>query len=113
MKKLMSSTTAKIIGYILLAVSGIISVTSGLGIYSAIVLRFYNMEYYKPDKTLIVDTQEEVFYENLRIMIFNFKYELIAVCILATVILLTCFVFFDMCSRTQKRQRGIMCRGIY
>ena len=44
MKKLMCSTAAKISSYILLTIAGIISVTSGLGIYSAIALRFYNMQ---------------------------------------------------------------------
>ena len=49
MKKLLRSSAAKIIAYILLALSGITSVASGLGIYSAIVLKFYNMPYYVPD----------------------------------------------------------------
>lgn len=110
MKKLMSSTAAKVIGYILLAVSGIISVTSGLGIYSAIVLHFYNMQYYVPDETLVVDAQMGVFYENLRIMIFNFKYELIAVCVLATVILCTCFIFL-ICAAGHKKDKEELCAG--
>ena len=93
MKKLLRSSAAKIIAYILLVISCITGVTSGLGIYSAIVLRFYNMQYYVPDETLILDTQTACDYENLRIMIFNFKYELIIVCVLSVIILLTCFFF--------------------
>lgn len=110
MKKLMCSTAAKISSYILLTIAGIISVTSGLGIYSAIALRFYNMQYYAPDDTLAVSTQEEIFYENLRIMIFNFKYELIAVFILATVILLTCFVFL-ICAAGHRKNQDELYRG--
>ena len=110
MKKLMCSTAAKISSYILLAIAGIISVTSGLGIYSAIVLRFYNMQYYVPDETLIMDAQMGIFYENLRIMIFNFKYELIAICVLATVILLTCFVFL-MCAVGHRKNQDELYRG--
>ena len=94
MKKLLRSNAAKIIAYILLALSGITGVVSGLGIYSAIVLRFYNMPYYIPDETFMADP---IFYENLKIMIFNFKYELIIVCVLSAIILLTCF-FFLLCS---------------
>ena len=69
----MCNTAAKIIAYILLILSGICSAVSGLGIYSAIVLRYYNMPYYIPDETFSADP---IFYENLRIMVFNFKYEL-------------------------------------
>ena len=69
MKKLLRSSAAKIIAYILLVISCITGVTSGLGIYSAIVLRFYNMQYYVPDETLILDTPIACDYENLRIMI--------------------------------------------
>ncbi len=94
MKKIMCSTAAKIIAYILLAISGITSVVSGLGIYSAIELKFYNMPYYIPDENLMADP---LFYENLRIMIYNFKYELIIICVLSAIILLTCF-FFLLCS---------------
>ncbi len=94
MKKIMCSTAAKIIAYILLAISGITSVVSGLGIYSAIELKFYNMPHYIPDENLMADP---LFYENLRIMIYNFKYELIIICVLSTILLLTCF-FFLLCS---------------
>ena len=94
MKKLMCSTAAKIIAYILLILSGICSVVSGLGIYSAIVLRYYSTPYYIPDETFSADTP---FYENLRIMVFNFRYELIIICVLSAIILLACF-FFLLCS---------------
>lgn len=110
MKKLLRSSAAKIIAYILLALSGIISVVSGLGIYSAIVLRFYNMPYYVPDETLILDTQTACDYENLRIMIFNFKYELIITCILSAIILLTCF-FFLLCSAGHRKNQEELSAG--
>lgn len=93
MKKLMGSMPAKVIGYILLVISGILSVASGLGIYSAVMLRFYSMAYYVPDKTQILDTETEMFYENLRITIFNFRYELIIACIIATMIMISSFIF--------------------
>ena len=63
MKKLMGSTAAKVIAYILLVVSGILSVVSGLGIYSAIALRFYNMEYYMSDFSLNNASDYDIFYE--------------------------------------------------
>ena len=72
MKKLMGSMAAKVIAYILLVVSGILSVISGVGIYSAIVLRFYNMEYYRSDFPLDNVSDYDIFYENLRIMILNY-----------------------------------------
>lgn len=93
MKKLMSSTAAKIISYILLVISGIFSVVSGIGIYSALVLRFYSMKYYPQNSMETFDTEMEIFYENLRIMIFNFRYELIAICVLAVIVLVSCFSF--------------------
>ena len=103
MKKLMGSTAAKIIGYILLVIAGIISVTSGLGIYSAIVLRFYWMDYYRSAFDSTPVTESDIFYENLRIMLYNFRYELIVACILAAILLICCFVFL-ICpnSNTQK-----------
>ena len=107
MKKLLRSTAAKIIAYILLALSGITSVASGLGIYSAIVLKFYNMPYYVPDETFMADT---LFYKNLRIMIFNFKYELIIVCVLSAIILLTCF-FFLLCSTGYRKNSEELSSG--
>ena len=107
MKKLMCSTAAKIIAYILLTVSGIISVTSGLGIYSAIVLQFYSMPYYIPDETLILNTQSDYYYENLRILIFNFKYELIIACILSAMVLLACFLFLLCSAGHRKNQEEI------
>ena len=110
MKKLLRSSAAKIIAYILLALSGITSVASGLGIYSAIVLRFYSMPYYVPDETLILDTQTAYDYENLRIMIFNFKYELIITCILSAIILLTCF-FFLLCSAGHRKNQEELSAG--
>lgn len=111
MKKLMCSTAAKITAYILLAISGITSVVSGLGIYSAIVLRYYSMQYYIPDEMLSLDTEIECFYENLRIMIFNFKYELIVACILSVIILLTCFTFL-LCSAGHKKNQEELSAGI-
>ena len=93
MKKLMGSTAAKVIAYILLVVSGILSVVSGLGIYSAIALRFYNMEYYMSDFSLNNASDYDIFYENLRIMIFNFRYELILVFVVALIVCISCFVF--------------------
>ena len=111
MKKIMCSTAAKIIAYILLVISGITSVTAGLGIYSAIVLRFYNMAYYVPHETLILDTQTACDYENLRIMIFNFKYELIIICVLSTIILLTCF-FFLLCSTGHRKNSEELSAGL-
>lgn len=107
MKKLLRSTAAKIIAYILLALSGITSAASGLGIYSAIVLKFYNMPYYVPDETFMVDP---LFYKNLRIMIFNFKYELIIVCVLSAIILLTCF-FFLLCSAGHRKNQEELFAG--
>ena len=61
MKKLMSSTAAKIIGYVLLVISGILSVVSGIGIYSAMVLRFYNMEYYMSDFSMNNASDYDIF----------------------------------------------------
>lgn len=110
MKKLMSSIAAKIIGYFLMAISGIISVLSGLGIYSAIMLRFYNMKYYPNDITQVMDTEMEMFYENLRIMIFNFRYELIVVFVLAVIMLLGCF-FFLICSAGHRKDSEKLCAG--
>ncbi len=110
MKKLMRSTAVKIIGYILLAISGSMGVLSGLGIYSAIVLGFYNMEYYAPDRTPVFDTEAEIFYENLRIMIFNFRYELIAICVLSTIVLVSCFIFL-ICSAGHRKNSEELCAG--
>ena len=113
MKKIMCSTAAKIIAYILLILSGICSVVSGLGIYSAIALRFYNMQYYIPKETLVldtVDTETECFYENLRIMIFNFKYELIILCIVSAIIVFSCFIFL-LCSAGHKKNQENLSAG--
>ena len=107
----MCSTAAKITAYILLAISGIIGVTSGLGIYSAIVLQFYSMPYYVPDETLILNTQSDYYYENLRIMIFNFKYELIIACILSAIILLACFIFL-LCSAGYRKNQEEISAGV-
>lgn len=104
MKKLLCSTAAKIIAYILLVLSGITSVVSSLGIYSAIVLRFYNMPYYVPDETFMADP---LFYENLKIMIFNFKYELIIFCVLSAIIMLTCFFFLFFSAGHRKNQEEL------
>ena len=93
MKKLLHSVAAKITGYILLVISGILSVVSGLGIYSALALRFFNMKYYPQNSMETFDTEMEIFYENLRIMIFNFRYELIVICVLAVIVLVSCFSF--------------------
>ena len=104
----MCSTAAKIIAYILLILSGICSVVSGLGIYSAIALRYYSMPYYITDETFSANT---LFYENLRIMVFNFKYELIIVCVLSAIILLTCF-FFLLCSTGYRKNPDELSAGL-
>ena len=93
MKNLLGSIAAKTGAYILLVISGIISAVSGVGIYCAFVLQFYSMQYYRTDEKLLLDTETEMFYENMRIMLFNFKYELILVCILSVIILSASFVF--------------------
>lgn len=93
MKKLMGSLAAKVISYILLVISSILSVVSGIGIYSALVLRFYSMKYYPQNSMETFDTEMEIFYENIRIMIFNFRYELIIICVLAVIVLVSCFSF--------------------
>ena len=108
MKKLMGSTAAKIIGYILLVIAGIISVTSGLGIYSAIVLRFYWMDYYRSAFDSPPVTESDIFYENLRIMLYNFRYELIVACILAAILLICCFVFL-ICAAGHKKEKDELC----
>lgn len=110
MKKLMGSTAAKVIAYILLVVSGILSVISGVGIYSAIVLRFYNMEYYRSDFPLDNASDYDIFYENLRIMIFNFRYELIAICALSAIVLISCFIFL-ICSAGHRKESDQLCEG--
>ena len=112
MKKLMGSTAAKIIGYILLVIAGIISVTSGLGIYSAIVLRFYWMDYYRSAFDLPPVTESDIFYENLRIMLYNFRYELIVTCILAAVLLICCFVFLICVAGHKKEKDELMERFV-
>lgn len=93
MKRLMGSTAAKIIGYVMLVISGILSVVSGLGIYSAIVLRFYSIKYYPQNNVENFCTEIDIFYENLRITIFNFRYELIVIFVLAVIVLVGCFTF--------------------
>ena len=110
MKKLMCSTAAKIIAYILLILSGICSVVSGLGIYSAIALHFYSTQYYVPEETLVLDTETECFYENLRILIFNFKYELIILCIVSAIIAFSCFIFL-LCSAGHKKNQENLSAG--
>ena len=110
MKKLLCSPAAKIMGYILLVMSGICSGVSGLGIYCAVVFRFYNMKYYDSDELFFYNSQMEIFYENLKIMIFNFRYELIIICILSVVILLSCFVFLVCCAGHRKNQEGLCAR---
>ena len=62
MKKLLHSVAAKITGYILLVISGILSVVSGVGIYSALALRFYSMKYYPQNSMETFDTEMEIFY---------------------------------------------------
>ena len=107
MKKLMCSTAAKIIAYILLILSGICGVVSGLGIYGAIVLHFYSTQYYVPEEILVLDAETECFYENLRIMIFNFKYELIILCIVSAIIAFSCFIFLLCASGHKKNQESL------
>lgn len=111
MKKLMYSTAAKILAYILLVISGITSAASGLGIYVAIVFHFYSMQYYKTDEIMNNIDQREIFYENLKIMIFNFRYELIAICILSIIILSTCFIFL-LCSAGHRKNQAEISKGI-
>lgn len=110
MKKLMSSTAAKIICYVLLVISGILSVVSGIGIYSAMVLRFYNMEYYMSDFSMNNASDYDIFYENLRIMIFNFRYELILVFVVALLVFISCFVFL-LCAAGHRKEYQELCAG--
>ncbi len=107
MKKLMSSTVAKIIGYILVAISGSLSVLSGVGIYSAIVLRFYNMGHYVSEIPVNNTSDYDIFYENLRIMIYNFRYELIMICVLSVLVLVSCFIFLICSAGHRKNIEGL------
>lgn len=107
MKKLMSSTPAKIIGYILVAISGSLSVLSGVGIYSAIVLRFYNMGHYASEIPVNNASDYDIFYENLRIMIYNFRYELIIICVLSVLVLVSCFIFLICSAGHRKNMEGL------
>lgn len=107
MKKLMCSVVARIVAYILLIISGISSVASGLGVYCAATLRYYSMTYYKAVEGIIYDSQTDIFYENLRLMLFNFRYELIAVSVLSVVILLTCFIYLIYSAGHRKDQEGL------
>lgn len=110
MERLMGSTAAKIIGYVMLVISGILSVVSGLGIYSAMVLRFYNMEYYMSDFSMNNASDYDIFYENLRIMIFNFRYELIPVFVVALIVCISCFVFL-LCAAGHRKEYQELCAG--
>ena len=110
MKKLMGSTAAKIISYVFLMISGIFSIVSGLGIYSAIALRFYNMEHYMSDFSMNNASDYDIFYENLRIMIFNFRYELILVFVVALIVFISCFAFI-ICAAGHRKESLELCAG--
>ena len=110
MKKIMNSTAAKIIGYILLAVSGSLSVISGCGIYGALVLNFYSMAYYASDRILDYTSDYDMFYENLRITIYNFRYDLILIFVLSIIVCISGFVYL-ICSAGYKKNSEDLCKG--